>query len=145
MADDTRITIIGNMTGDPELRYTPGGDAVLNFTIASTPRVYNRQAQQYEDGEPTFMDCTVWRHQAEHLAESAQRGTRLCVTGRLVTSKWERDGEKRSKLKLDVDEIGLSIRYTTARANRAQRGSEAPQQRDPWDARRDGFSDEPPF
>ena len=146
MADDTKLTIIGNLVADPEIRYTPGGDAVSNFTVASTPRLFNRQTSQYEDGNPLFMDCTVWRQQAENLVESATRGTRLVVTGRLVTSTWEtREGDKRSKLKLEVDEIGLSVRYASATSNRAQRGSSGfkPPGNDPWAPQ--AFADEPPF
>jgi single-strand DNA-binding protein len=112
MANDTVLTIVGNLTADPELRYTPKGVAVVKFTVASTPRVFDRTANEYRDGEPLFLVCTAWRELAENIAESLTKGTRVVVLGRLRLSRWETDeGEKRSAYGLDVDEIGPSLRF----------------------------------
>ena len=123
MAGDTVITIIGNLTGDPELRFTPSGAAVANFTVASTPRQFDRQANEWKDGETLFMRCSIWREAAENVAESLTRGTRVVVQGRLVSRSWEdkETGQKRSVMEMQVDEIGPSLRYATAKVNKTQR------------------------
>jgi single-strand DNA-binding protein len=124
MAGDTVITIIGNITGDPELRFTPSGAAVANFTVASTPRQFDRTSNEWKDGETLFMRCSVWRDAAENVAESLQRGTRVLVSGRLKSRSYEtKEGEKRTVIEMDVDEVGPSLKYATAKVNRTQRGS----------------------
>jgi len=124
MAGDTVITIIGNITGDPELRFTPSGAAVANFTVASTPRQFDRTSNEWKDGETLFMRCSVWRDAAENVAESLQRGTRVLVSGRLKSRSYEtKEGEKRTVIELDVDEVGPSLKYATAKVNRTQRGN----------------------
>jgi single-strand DNA-binding protein len=123
MAGDTVITVIGNITGDPELRFTPSGAAVANFTVASTPRQFDRQSNEWKDGETLFMRCSVWRDAAENVAESLQRGTRVIVSGRLKSRSYEtKEGEKRTVVEMEVDEVGPSLRYATAKVNRTQRG-----------------------
>lgn len=123
MAGETVITIIGNLTNDPELRFTPSGAAVANFTVASTPRTFDRQANEWKDGETLFMRCSVWRDAAENVAESLHRGTRVLVTGRLRTRSYEtKEGEKRTVVELDVDEVGPSLRYATAKVAKTSRG-----------------------
>lgn len=113
---DVNITVIGNLTADPELRYTPNGAAVANFTVASTPRQFDRQTNEWKDGETLFMRCSVWREQAEYLAESVQRGSRVIVTGRLKSRSYEtKEGEKRTTTELEVEEVGPSLRYATAK------------------------------
>jgi single-strand DNA-binding protein len=114
---DLNLTITGNLTDDPELRFTPSGAAVCKFTVAHTPRVPDKaNAGQYKDGEATFIGCTVWRDQAEHVAESLTRGARVIVVGRLRTERWDdkTSGEKRSRIVLDVEEVGPSLRWATA-------------------------------
>ncbi|MBW8732617.1 MAG: single-stranded DNA-binding protein [Terrabacter sp.] len=124
MAGDTVITVIGNITGDPELRFTPSGAAVANFTVASTPRQFDRQSNEWKDGETLFMRCSVWRDAAENVAESLQRGTRVIVSGRLKSRSYEtKEGEKRTVVEMEVDEVGPSLRYATAKVNRTQRGT----------------------
>jgi single-strand DNA-binding protein len=116
------MTVTGNLCGDPELRYTPAGVAMAKFTVASTPRVFDRQSGEYRDGDPLFLTCTVWREMAEHTAESLRKGFRVIVTGRLRLSRWETDeGDKRSAYGLDVDEIGPALRFATATVNRTTR------------------------
>jgi single-strand DNA-binding protein len=123
MAGDTVITIIGNLTADPELRFTPSGAAVANFTVASTPRQFDRQTNEWKDGETLFMRCSVWRDAAENVAESLQRGMRVIVAGRLKSRSYEtKEGEKRTVVEMDVDEIGPSLRSATAKVNKTQRG-----------------------
>ncbi|WGW11830.1 single-stranded DNA-binding protein [Saxibacter everestensis] len=123
MAGETVITIVGNLTNDPELRFTPSGAAVANFTVASTPRNFDRQSNEWKDGETLFMRCSVWRDAAENVAESLTRGTRVVVQGRLKSRSYEtKEGEKRTVIELDVDEVGASLRYATAKVTRAQRG-----------------------
>jgi single-strand DNA-binding protein len=123
LAGDTVITIIGNITGDPELRFTPSGAAVANFTVASTPRAFDRQSNEWKDGETLFMRCSVWRDAAENVAESLQRGTRVIVSGRLKSRSYEtKEGEKRTVIEMEVDEVGPSLRYATAKVNKTQRG-----------------------
>ncbi len=122
MAGDTVITVIGNITGDPELRFTPSGAAVANFTVASTPRAFDRQSNEWKDGETLFMRCSVWRDAAENVAESIQRGTRVIVSGRLKSRSYEtKEGEKRTVVEMEVDEIGPSLRYASAKVTKTQR------------------------
>jgi single-strand DNA-binding protein len=123
MAGDTVITVIGNLTSDPELRWTPSGAAVANFTIASTPRTLDRQTQEWKDGDPLFLRCSVWRQAAENVAESLTRGSRVMAQGRLKQRSFEtKEGENRTVIELEVDEIGPSLRYATATVTRASRG-----------------------
>ncbi|MEV0948598.1 single-stranded DNA-binding protein [Rhodococcus sp. NPDC049939] len=123
MAGDTVITVIGNLTADPELRFTPAGAAVANFTIASTPRTFDRQTNEWKDGEALFLRCNIWREAAENVAESLTRGSRVIASGRLKQRSYEtREGEKRTVVELEVDEIGPSLKYATARVNKASRG-----------------------
>jgi single-strand DNA-binding protein len=162
MAGDTVITVIGNLTADPELRFTQSGAAVANFTIASTPRTLDRASGEWKDGEALFLRCNIWRQAAENVAESLTRGARVIVSGRLKQRSFEtREGEKRTVVELEVDEIGPSLRYATAKINKVARGGGggngggggygggggAPAD-DPWGsapASSGGFSDEPPF
>lgn len=124
MAGDTVITVIGNLTDDPELRFTPSGAAVANFTIASTPSSFNRQTNAWEDGETLFLRCSIWRQAAENVAESLQRGMRVVAQGRLKSRSYEtREGEKRTVFELECDEIGPSLRYATAKVTKASRQS----------------------
>ncbi len=172
MAGDTVITVIGNLTADPELRFTPSGAAVANFTVASTPRQFDRQTNEWKDGEALFLRCNIWREAAENVAESLTRGSRVIVSGRLKQRSFEtREGEKRTVVELEVDEIGPSLRYATAKVNKASRsgaggggfgggsgGSRQPAQsggggaasEDPWGSAPAsgsfaGGDDEPPF
>lgn len=169
MAGETPITVIGNLTADPELRYTAGGDPVANFTVASTPRTFDRQSNEWKDGEALFLRCNIWREAAENVAESLTRGSRVIVTGRLKQRSFEtREGEKRTVVEVEVDEIGPSLRYATAKVNKASRSggggggfggggggggnsrpSEPPKD-DPWGSAPasgsfGGADDEPPF
>jgi single-strand DNA-binding protein len=170
VAGDTTITVVGNLTADPELRFTPSGAAVANFTVASTPRIYDRQSGEWKDGEALFLRCNIWREAAENVAESLTRGSRVIVQGRLKQRSFEtREGEKRTVVEVEVDEIGPSLRYATAKVNKASRsggggggfggggggggsrggGSEAKQD-DPWGSAPAsgsfaGSDDEPPF
>ena len=122
MAGETVITVVGNLTDDPELRFTPSGAAVAKFRIASTPRTLDRQSGEWKDGEPLFLACNIWRDAAEHVAESLQRGARVIVQGRLRQRSYEtREGEKRTVYELEVDEIGPSLRYATAKVQRMNR------------------------
>ena len=173
MAGDTIITVVGNLTADPELRFTPSGAAVANFTVASTPRIFDRQSSEWKDGDALFMRCSIWREAAENVAESLTRGSRVIVQGRLKQRSYEtREGEKRTVVELEVDEIGPSLRYATAKVNKASRsgggggggfgssggggggggdrgGSQQPKD-DPWGSAPasgsfSGSDDEPPF
>lgn len=122
MAGETTITVIGNLTSDPELRFTPSGSAVANFTIASTPRTFDRQSNEWKDGETLFLRASVWREAAENVAESLTKGMRVIVNGRLKSRSYEtKEGEKRTVIELEVDEIGPSLRYANAKVNRTQR------------------------
>jgi single-strand DNA-binding protein len=124
MAGETIITVVGNLTADPELRFTPSGAAVANFTVASTPRTFDRQSGEWKDGEALFMRCNVWRQPAENVAESLTRGARVIVSGRLKQRSFEtREGEKRTVVELEVDEVGPSLRYATANVQKATRSS----------------------
>jgi single-strand DNA-binding protein len=123
MAGETVITVVGNLTADPELRFTPNGAAVANFTVAATPRILDRATNEWKDGEALFLRCSIWRQAAEHVAESLTKGARVIVQGRLKQRSYEtREGEKRTVIELDVEEIGPSLRYATAKVNRAARG-----------------------
>lgn len=122
-AGDTVITVIGNLTADPELRFTPAGQAVANFTVASTPRIFDRNTNEWKDGEALFLRCNIWREAAENVAESLTRGSRVIVSGRLRQRSYEtREGEKRTVVELEVDEVGPSLRYATAKVNKTNRG-----------------------
>ena len=123
MAGETVITVVGNLTADPELRFTPSGAAVANFTVASTPRTFDRQSGEWKDGEALFLRCNVWREPAENVAESLTRGARVVVQGRLRQRSFEtKEGEKRTVVEMEVDEVGPSLRYATAKVNKVQRG-----------------------
>ena len=122
MAGETTITVIGNLTNDPELRFTPSGSAVANFTIASTPRTFDRQCNEWKDGETLFLRASVWREAAENVAESLTKGMRVIAQGRLKSRSYEtKEGEKRTVIELEVDEIGPSLRYANAKVTRTQR------------------------
>jgi single-strand DNA-binding protein len=122
VAGDTTITVVGNLTADPELRFTPSGAAVANFTVASTPRIFDRQSSEWKDGEALFLRCNIWREAAENVAESLTRGSRVIVTGRLKQRSFEtREGEKRTVFEVEVEEIGPSLKYATAKVNKANR------------------------
>jgi single-strand DNA-binding protein len=153
MAGDTQITIAGNLVEDPELRFTPGGQPVAKFRIASTPRFYDKQSGEWKDGDTLFLTVNVWRQQAENVAESMTRGSRAIVSGRLRQRSYEtKEGEKRTVYELEADEVGVSLRSATAKVTKATRtgasegkpasGGDA----DPWAASAPGgYSDEPPF
>jgi single-strand DNA-binding protein len=122
MAGETVITVVGNLVDDPELRFTPSGAAVANFRIASTPRTFDRQSNEWKDGEALFLSCSVWRQAAENVAESLQRGMRVVVQGRLKSRQYEtREGEKRTVFEIDVDEVGPSLKYATAKVTKTTR------------------------
>jgi single-strand DNA-binding protein len=122
VAGDTVITVIGNLTADPELRFTPSGAAVANFTVASTPRTFDRQTNEWKDGEALFLRCNIWREAAENVAESLTRGARVIASGRLKQRSFEtREGEKRTVVELEVDEVGPSLAFATAKVTRASR------------------------
>ncbi|MBP2412654.1 single-strand DNA-binding protein [Arthrobacter stackebrandtii] len=122
MAGETTITVIGNLTGDPELRFTPSGSAVANFTVASTPRTFDRQSNEWKDGETLFLRASIWREAAENVAESLTKGMRVIVSGRLKSRTYDtKEGEKRTVMELEVEEIGPSLRYANAKVNRTQR------------------------
>jgi len=124
MAGETVITVVGNLTADPELRYTQNGLAVANFTIASTPRTFDRQANEWKDGDALFLRASVWREFAEHVAGSLTKGSRVIVQGRLRQRSYQdREGQQRTSIELEVDEIGPSLRYATAQITRAAGGS----------------------
>ena len=158
-AGDVNVTIVGNLTGDPELRFTPSGAAVASFTMASTPRVLDKATNEWKDGEALFMRCSVWRQYAENVAESLTKGMRVVVTGRLKQRSYEtREGEKRTVVEMEVDEVGPSLKYATAKVNKVQRGGggfggdsggagSSGSSDDPWAAGPAGGAgfDEPPF
>ena len=167
-AGDTNITIIGNLVNDPELRYTPTGQAVATFRVASTPRFMDRTTNEWKDGDSLFLSCNVWRQAAENVAESLQRGMRVIVSGRLKQRSYEtREGEKRTVYEIEVDEVGPSLRNASAKVSRSSRsgagggfggqsgqggqggygGGAGRANDDPWasDPADNGFSDEPPF
>ena len=165
-AGDVTITVVGNLTDDPELRFTPSGAAVAKFRVASTPRFLDKQTNEWKDGEPLFLSCNIWRQAAENVAESLQRGARVIVTGRLRQRSYEtREGEKRTVIEMEVDEIGPSLRYATAKVQKMSRssgggfgsgggggnsGSGGGQADDPWASAAPAsgsgnFDEEPPF
>jgi single-strand DNA-binding protein len=122
MAGETPITVVGNLTADPELRFTPSGAAVANFTVASTPRTFDRQSNEWKDGEALFLNCSVWRQAAENAAESLVRGMRVIVQGNLKARSYEtREGEKRTVFEIDVQEVGPSLKYATAKVQKTTR------------------------
>ncbi|GAA1879116.1 single-stranded DNA-binding protein [Asanoa iriomotensis] len=165
MSGEPTITVIGNLTDDPELRFTPSGAAVARFRVASTPRYLDRQSNEWRDGEPLFLSCSIWRQPAENVAESLSRGSRVIVTGRLRQRTYEtREGEKRTVIELEADEIGPSLRYATAAVRKMDRaagraapetspGSSRAADDDPWSVtapagtagQTAAFDDEPPF
>jgi single-strand DNA-binding protein len=173
VAGDTVITVVGNLTADPELRFTPSGAAVANFTVASTPRTFDKNSNEWKDGEALFLRCSVWRQAAENVAESLHRGTAVIVQGRLKQRSYEtKEGEKRTVYELDVEEVGPSLKFATAKVTKASRGGGGgggyggggqsfgggngggnDAARDPWQttapagggASSGGWSDEPPF
>ncbi|MDR1431167.1 MAG: single-stranded DNA-binding protein [Propionibacteriaceae bacterium] len=160
MAGETIITLVGNLTSDPELRFTPSGAPVANFTVASTPRNFDRQTSEWKDGESMFLNCAIWRQAAENVAESLTKGMRVIVQGRLRSRSYEtREGERRTVFEVDVDEVGPSLRYATAKVARSSGGgsasggggnwqqsqpSDANVGPDPW-ASSSSTNDEPPF
>jgi single-strand DNA-binding protein len=155
MAGDTQVTVVGNLTGDPELRFIQSGAAVVNFTVASTPRSFDRTTNEWKDGETLFLRCSLWREAAENVAESLTKGMRVIVSGRLVSRSWEANGEKRTVNEVQVDEVGPSLRYATAKVTRTQRSGSASgssssggapaggSDSDPWATA--PMADEPPF
>lgn len=151
MAGETPITVIGNLTADPELRFTPGGSAVCNFTVASTPRAFDREANDWKDGETMFLRASVWREAAEHCAESLGKGMRVIVAGRLKSRTFEtKDGDKRTVFEIDVDEVGPSLRYAQATVTRQRRdGGNSPNSPNSPDSpgftSGSGWGDEPAF
>ncbi|WP_241563039.1 single-stranded DNA-binding protein [Streptomyces sp. E1N211] len=154
MAGETVITVVGNLVDDPELRFTPSGAAVAKFRVASTPRTFDRQTNEWKDGESLFLTCAVWRQAAENVAESLQRGMRVIVQGRLKQRSYEdREGVKRTVYELDVEEVGASLRNATARVTKASPGQRSqgqsqaqarPAADDPWTTSAPP-TDEPPF
>jgi single-strand DNA-binding protein len=171
MSNETVVTLVGNLTNDPELRFTPSGAPVANFTVASTPRSLNRQTQEWEDGTPLFLSCAVWREAAENVAETLTKGMRVIVQGRLKSERYtdKQSGQERTAFKVDVDEVGPALRYATAKVERkpangqrqtrqqrpereddpwaaAQPGGAAQANQDPWGAPGQGRADvESPF
>lgn len=151
MSNDTTITITGNLVADPALKFTSSGAAVASFTVASTPRTFDKHTGEWRDAEALFLDCHVWRQAAENVAESLQKGQRVIVTGRLKQRSFEtKEGEKRTRFEVDVDEVGPSLRYATARVQKAGRSSQsvAAQSDDGgWGDASDssGFDSPPPF
>ena len=170
-AGDTQITIVGNLVDDPELRFTPAGQPVARFRVASTPRFRDNASGEWKDGDSLFLTCNVWRQAAENVAESLQRGMRVIVSGRLRQRQYEtKEGEKRTVYEVEVDDVGPSLRNASAKVNRAQRsdagfgggqgqgggsgysgqgssggGNGRPADSDPWASDAGGYSDEPPF
>ncbi|MFJ7411606.1 single-stranded DNA-binding protein [Streptomyces sp. NPDC098077] len=164
MAGETPITLVGNVVADPELRFTPSGAAVANFRIASTPRTFDRQANEWRDGDPLFLSVSVWRQQAENVAETITRGMRVIVVGRLGQRQFEKDGERRSSYEIQAEEVAPALRNATAKVTKngpqnaqqppaqgygqqaTQQGYGAPQANQ-WSQQQahQGYSDEPPF
>jgi single-strand DNA-binding protein len=162
-AGDTQITIVGNLVDDPELRFTPAGQPVARFRVASTPRFRDNASGEWKDGDSLFLTCNVWRQAAENVAESLQRGMRVIVSGRLRQRTYEtKEGEKRTVYEVEVDEVGPSLRNASAKVNRANRsggqggspgysggqgssGGSRPPEADPWASDAGAYSDEPPF
>ena len=162
MSGDTAITLVGNLTADPELRFTQSGVPVADFTVASTPRIFDRASGEWKDGDALFLRCTLWRQPAENVAETLTKGARVIVTGRLRQRSYDtREGEKRTVVEVDVEEIGPSLRYATARVTRAgktttttaaaatrgggEHGGGEHGGGDPWTGGAAGGDDQPPF
>ena len=150
MSGETIITLVGNLTADPEIRFTPQGAAVASFTVASTPRTFDRQSNEWKDGDALFLRCSAWRELAENIAESLTKGMRVIVQGRLTQRSYEdRDGQKRTVVELQVDEIGPSLKYASAKVTRTPKsGGQAsrPAQGDAWSTPPGGgYADEVPF
>ena len=153
MSGETIITLVGNCVNDPELKFLPSGVAVCNWTIASTPRAFDKQSNEWKDGDTMFLNCSIWRQAAENVAESLTKGTRVIVQGRLKSRSYDdREGNKRTVFEVDVEEIGPSLRYATAVVTRATGGggkpaprqpAGRPQPTDPW--AQPIPADEPPF
>ena len=151
MSDDTRITIAGNLVDEPELRFTPAGQPVARFRIASVPRMFDKAANEWRDGDGLFLTVNIWRQQAEHVCESLNKGTRVVVTGRLKQRSYEtKEGEKRTVYEVEANDVAPSLKFATCKVARARRpggnqgGGRA--EADPWvTAEPGGFSDEPPF
>lgn len=122
MAGETVVQIIGNLTGDPELRWTPSGAAVASFTVASTPRTFDKDSGKWVDGDALFMRCSVWRQYAENVAESLTKGMQVIVQGRLKQRSYEKDGQQRTVIELDVEDVGPTLRFATAKVTKSQRG-----------------------
>lgn len=161
-AGDVVATIVGNLTNDPELRFTPSGAAVASFTVASTPRILDKTTNEWKDGDALFMRCSVWRQYAENVAESLSKGSRVIVTGRLKQRSYEtREGEKRTVVEMEVDEVGPALKYATAKVNKVSRGGgggtgggglaegggsgSTGASDDPWASSAGASFDEPPF
>jgi len=153
-AGDIVVTVVGNLTNDPELRFTPSGAAVASFTVASSSRYLDKATNEWKDSDPVYLRCSVWRQYAENVAESLTKGTRVIVTGKLKQRSYEtREGEKRTVMEVEVDDVGPALRYATAKVNRVQRqgggfGSEGgggAAGDDPWAAGATETYDEPPF
>ena len=135
MSNDTTITVVGNLVAAPELRFTPAGAAVANFTVASTPRACDKQAQEWKDGEALFLRCNAWKQLAENVTESLDKGSRVIVTGRLKQRSWvTKEGEKRTGFEVEVDEVGPSLKHASAKVTRNVRGdsSRRPASDDPF-------------
>lgn len=156
MSGETLITVIGNLTADPELRFTPAGAAVANFTVASTPRIFDRNTNEWKDGEALFLRCALWREAAENVAESLQRGSRVIVQGFLKQRSYEtKEGEKRTVVELEVQEVGPSLKYAVAKPVKAGKGASSGSNSggsfggaassDPWGSAPPAGGDEPPF
>ncbi len=152
-AGDTPITLVGNLVRDPELRYTPTGQGVANFTVASTPRFLDKATNEWKDGDTLFLTCNVWRDAAENCAESLTKGMRVIVQGRLKQRSYQtKEGDKRTVYEVEVDDVGPSLKNASARVTKSQRSNgnsggqrqQSKQQADPW-ASDDPFTDEPPF
>jgi single-strand DNA-binding protein len=158
MPGDTTLVITGNLTADPTLRFTPAGAAVANFTVASTPRTFDRQTNEWKDGEPLFMRCSAWKQLAENVAESLTKGCGVIAQGRLKQRSYEtKEGEKRTVVEMDIEEIGPSLKWATAKVTRAgrsnsgsqgggsQQNNPAPAATGGWGPPPGGYSDEPPY
>ena len=142
MSNEPILTVVGNLTADPDLKFTSGGAAVANFTVASTPRSFDKASGQWVDGEPLFMRCSLWREAAENAAESLKRGQRVIVTGKLISRSYEKDGAKKTVVELAVDEIGPSLRYAVVVTDKKGAAKPKPVDSDPWTA---GGDDVAPF
>lgn len=140
MAGETKVTIIGRLTGDPELRFTPSGVAVANFTVASNARRFDRQANEWKDADPLFMTCSVWRDMAEHVAESLRKGEQVIVVGNLTQRSYEKDGQRRTVVEMQVEEVGPSLRFRSVKHS-----SERPVERPKQEPASDPWASEPPF